>query len=182
MVLLLFVFSVLLCLSVVTAWIAFFLQFLGYSSVLSTASSILCRAGLVDINSFSLFTLWQVFLCLSMVDGNFAEYSSLYWHLWCFRIWSRLLWVLLAMISIEKSAVIVMGFSFMWIVIFLVQLFKPSIFCIFSVLIILCPEVSLLILVFSVLCALCICMDMSIFNLGVVGYPAPVDKSTTQTL
>lgn len=63
---------------------------LCFSSFSSIDSSILCRAGLVDTNSFHLFISWKVFLLLSTVLYSFAGYSNLGWHLWFFRTWNAL--------------------------------------------------------------------------------------------
>lgn len=67
------------------------LLYLCVSSFSSIVSSILCRAGLVDINYFDLFLSWEVFLSLSTVLYSFAEYIHLGWHLWSFRTWNTLI-------------------------------------------------------------------------------------------
>lgn len=62
-----------------------------YFSFSSIASIILCRAGLVGMDSlWFVFTL-EFFLSLSTVLYSFAEYIHLAWHLWSFRTWNTLI-------------------------------------------------------------------------------------------
>jgi hypothetical protein len=104
----------------------------------SYPSSIFCGAGFVDRDCLNLVLSWNILLSSSTVIENFAEYSSLSWHLWFLRDYKISVQALLAFrVSVEKSGIIMVGqplyvtwpFS-------LADFNNLSLFCRFSVLII----------------------------------------------
>jgi hypothetical protein len=59
--------------------------YLYSSSVGSIPLGIFCNIGLVVINCFSLYLIWQVFISPLIQKDNFVNNGSLRWQLFCFR-------------------------------------------------------------------------------------------------
>ena len=101
-------------------------------------SHTLCKAELVARYWINLVLSWNILFCLSIVTESFARYRSLGWHPWSFSVYITFDQDLLAFtISIEKSGVILIGLPLYvtWLFSF-AALTIPSLFCMFSVLII----------------------------------------------
>lgn len=124
----------LFCVSITRASFACFFLILSclclfLSLLQSIITSILFRADLVDMNSFSWFTSWKVFLYSSTMTDNFAELSSLGLNLWfselevnCYKLFQLLRIPL-------KNNCYFDGFSFMCDICFFLLLFLVSSLC-----------------------------------------------------
>lgn len=119
--------------------IASFVSFLqSWLCLLSSQSSILCRAGLVDVNDCSLLIPWKVFPSPPSIADSFGVYSSWGWHPLFYRTSSTLIQNLLAFkVSIENATVILVSFPLYMTCVFLFLFFVDfsafSLFCMVSV-------------------------------------------------
>ena len=110
---------------------------------------------------------WNVSFSPPKVNESFAGYNSLDWDLWFLRVCRTSVQALLYFrVSIEKSGVILIGLLFYVILFFSTVAFAIlSLFCTFSILIIIYREFVFWSSLFCVLCASCTCIGIS-FKLG----------------
>ena len=104
----------------------------------SFPSRILCKAGLVDRYCLNLVLSWNILVSPSMLIESFAGYSSLDWHLCSLRVCMTFNQAFLAFIVfVEKSGIIQIGLPLYVTWPLSLAIFNIlSLFCVFSVLII----------------------------------------------
>lgn len=122
----LFVFLITVRVSVITALFIFFLRSHGFvysSPIWSVINSSICWAGLVNMNSFSLFiTQHGKFFSPPSNDDSFDGQNCPGWPLWCFRTQSTMFSAHLAFrISIKSQLLCWWSFLYMWLLTLLWQ-------------------------------------------------------------